>query len=86
MYHLRLTKGKSYWGIVRATEKQPDVYVSEKEKADRLIATGHFTLIDDGMVDLAEAVSDKDGTKEAKDPIKEESGVNAGCTCRDEYG
>ena len=45
MYHLRLIKGKSYWGIVKASEKEPDVFVPEKEKADRLVKTGFFTLV-----------------------------------------
>ena len=33
MYHLRLVKGKTYWGIVKASEEKPDVFVQEKEKA-----------------------------------------------------
>lgn len=45
MYHLKLIKGKSYWGIVKATEEKPDVYVREKEQADRLVASGHFILV-----------------------------------------
>lgn len=32
MFHLRLCKGLSYMGIVRATKAEPDVYVPEEEK------------------------------------------------------
>lgn len=45
MYHLRLIKGKSYWGIVKASENSPDVYVPEKSQADRLLASGHYVMI-----------------------------------------
>lgn len=44
MYHLRLVKGKTYWGIVKASEEKPDVYVAEREKADSLVASGFFAL------------------------------------------
>ena len=36
MFHLRLCKGLSYMGIVRATKTEPDVYVPEEEKAKAL--------------------------------------------------
>lgn len=45
MYNLRLIKGKSYFGIVYATEKSPLVNVAEKEKADYLVESGYFELI-----------------------------------------
>ena len=45
MYHLRLAKGKSYWGVVKASEEKPDVFVHEKEKADYLVKTGFFSLV-----------------------------------------
>ncbi len=48
MYHLKLCKAKSYRGIVTATEKRPDVYVSEKDQADSLVASGYFALVSDG--------------------------------------
>lgn len=44
MYHLKLVKGRTYWGIVKASAKEPDVYVEEKEKADSLVASGFFVL------------------------------------------
>ena len=45
MYNLRLIKGKSYLGIVYATEKNPLVNVAEKAKADYLVESGYFELI-----------------------------------------
>lgn len=48
MYHLRLVKGKTYWGIVKASEEKPDVYVAEREKADALVASGFFALEGEG--------------------------------------
>ena len=40
MFHLRLCKGLSYLGIVRATKAEPDVYVPEEEKAKALVVSG----------------------------------------------
>ena len=37
MFHLRLCKGLSYMGIVRATKAEPDIYVPEEEKAKALV-------------------------------------------------
>ena len=34
MIHLRLCKGLSYLGTVRATKAEPDVYVSEEKAKD----------------------------------------------------
>lgn len=45
MYHLKLCKAKSYMGIVCATESKPDVYVPEKQQADKLVASGYFVLV-----------------------------------------
>lgn len=47
MYHLRLIKGKSYWGIVKASEDKPDVFVEEKAKVEKLVSTGYFLLVDE---------------------------------------
>ncbi|MBQ3009655.1 MAG: hypothetical protein IJA35_00770 [Clostridia bacterium] len=54
-YHLKLTKGLSYSGIVTASKKKPDVYVDNKTIADKAIATGYFKLVaeDDSSVDNA---------------------------------
>lgn len=45
MYHLRLVRGKSYWGIVKASQESPDVYVPERGQADSLAASGFFVLV-----------------------------------------
>ena len=45
MFHLRLCKGLSYLGIVRATKAEPDVYVPEEEKAKALVVSGYFEMV-----------------------------------------
>lgn len=45
MFHLRLCKGLSYLGIVRATKVEPDVFVQEEEKAKALVNTGYFEMV-----------------------------------------
>lgn len=45
MFHLRLCKGLSYFGIVRATKAEPDVFVQEEEKAKALVTTGYFERV-----------------------------------------
>lgn len=44
-YHLRLIKALSYSGIITATKKKPDVYVTDKKIADAAVATGYFMLV-----------------------------------------
>lgn len=44
-FHLKLTKGLSYSGIVSATKDKPDVYVDEKAIADVAVASGYFRVI-----------------------------------------
>lgn len=68
MYHLRLIKGKSYWGVVRATEKEPDVFVEGKKKAEHLVKTGYFQIIDD----MAEQIGKLEGTE-----ILKKDGIDA---------
>ncbi|MCR5788622.1 MAG: hypothetical protein K6G83_01925 [Lachnospiraceae bacterium] len=45
-YHLRLIKGLSFSGIVKATAKNPDVYVNDEATANQAVATGYFELVD----------------------------------------
>lgn len=45
MFHLRLIKGLSYFGIVSATKKNPDVYTDDKATADKAVASGYFVLV-----------------------------------------
>lgn len=48
MYHIRLCKGLSYYGVVSATRKEPDVFVENKATADAAVASGYFQLMDGG--------------------------------------
>lgn len=45
-YHLRLTKALSYCGVVKATRKNPNVFVEDKATADAAVATGYFKLVE----------------------------------------
>lgn len=44
-YHLRLSKGLSYCGVISATKQRPDIYTDSKDVADRAVASGYFRLI-----------------------------------------
>lgn len=55
MFHLKLIKGKSYWGIVCASESKPDVYVPEKAQADQLLKSGFFMLVDNPGKEMEKA-------------------------------
>ena len=45
-YHLKLTKALSYCGVVKATKKNPDLFVEDKATADEAVATGYFKLVE----------------------------------------
>ncbi len=45
-YHLKLIKALSYCGVVKATKKNPDVFVEDKATADEAVATGYFKLVE----------------------------------------
>ena len=45
-YYLKLTKALSYCGVVKATKKNPDVFVEDKATADEAVATGYFKLVE----------------------------------------
>lgn len=44
-YHLRLTKGLSYCGAVKASKSRPDVWTEDKAAADAALASGYFKLM-----------------------------------------
>lgn len=46
MFHLRLKKGLSYCGAVKATRSNPDVFTKDKAAADAAVASGYFALVD----------------------------------------
>lgn len=51
MYHLKLCKGLSYYGMdgaLKATRKQPDVLTEDKAIADAAVASGFFKLVGEG--------------------------------------
>lgn len=51
MYHLKLCKGLSYYGMdgaLKATRKQPDVLTEDKAIADAAVASGFFKLFGEG--------------------------------------
>lgn len=50
MAHLRLIKALSYSGLVAANKKKPDVYC-DNTVASKLLATGYFEQVDDGIVE-----------------------------------
>lgn len=49
MYHLKLIKALSYYGVVKATKKNPDVYTEDKATADAAVASGYFKLVDEAQ-------------------------------------
>lgn len=73
MFHLRLCRGLSYLGIVRATKAEPDVYVQEEEKANALVASGYFEMVTSGTEKVQPFTG---GTSEA-DSIEEMFGEEA---------
>ncbi len=46
MLHLRLCKGLSYSGVVKATKQAPDVFTESEEIAAAAVATGYFKLME----------------------------------------
>lgn len=48
MYHLKLSKGLSYRGIVSATKKKPDVYIEDEDIYKKALSTGYFEDVSGG--------------------------------------
>lgn len=46
-YHLKLIKALSYCGVVTATQKNPDVFVNDKDTANEAVSTGYFKLVEE---------------------------------------
>ena len=46
MAHLRLIKGRSYTGEVKATKEKPDVFTDDEATAKALVASGYFKRVD----------------------------------------
>lgn len=69
MYHLKLIKALSYTGIVKATRKNPDIFVEDKATADAAVATGYFKLVEgvsDGEAETQTAHLDREQLEEMK--------------------
>lgn len=46
MYHMKLVKGLSYYGGgIKATKKNPDVYVEDEASTNAALASGYFKLV-----------------------------------------
>ena len=71
MYYLKLIKGKTYWGIVRASQKNPNVCVPEKEQADLLVKSGFFVLVNNPDEDVKENTASKN---DAENDTEEQEG------------
>ena len=46
MYHIKLCKALSYYGAVQATKETPDVFIENKEIADKAIESGYFKMVE----------------------------------------
>jgi len=46
MYRVKLIKGRSYTGAIRATKDEPFVDVEDKAIADAAVATGYFEFVE----------------------------------------
>ena len=65
MITLKLTKGRSYKsGLAYATAKKPYVQVEDQEAADKLVATGYFSIVE--TTETAEAAEADTETETAE--------------------
>lgn len=64
MYHLKLTRGRSYNnGTISATREKPDVFTDDKIAADKAVASGFFRLVgEDTEIPLGNTPDDETGT------------------------
>lgn len=72
MFHLRLCKGLSYLGIVRATVAEPDVYVQEEEKARDLVTSGYFEMVTGEAEKIQPLTGGVEKTESTEDIFEEE--------------
>ncbi|MCC8066395.1 MAG: hypothetical protein LIO94_04755 [Clostridiales bacterium] len=74
MYHLKLIKGMSYTvGNLSASKRKPDLYVEDKEQADKLVKTGFFTVVGETAEQNA-SLEENEGELEADTSEESESG------------
>ena len=55
MYKLKLIKGLSYSGVVKATKKNPIVEVADEATAQAAVASGYFAMISTPMEPIMQA-------------------------------
>ncbi len=69
MAHLKLIKGRSYTGEVKATREKPDVYTDDEAMADALVASGYFKRV--GEVKAETKVPDEMTEVKPEIPVEE---------------
>lgn len=48
MFHLKLTKSRSYTGLIHASAERPDVFVDDLATAHAAVASGYFEILPNG--------------------------------------
>lgn len=66
MYKLKLTKGLSYHGIVKASIEHPYVETDDQAVAEAAIATGYFELVDNEIAEPSAEASEPEPEEEGK--------------------
>lgn len=75
-YHLRLSKGLSYCGVISATKRQPDVYTDSKDVADRAVASGYFRLVGQAEPSVPAPTPEPEPTREPEyDDVELQTGT-----------
>lgn len=71
MYRLKLIKGLSYTGKVKATANRPFTEVEDKADADYLVGTGYFKLVDEEINESTAPQLDDEGSDSQDDEADE---------------
>ena len=76
--HLRLIKGLSYDGVVRASAAHPDVFVDDPEKYTALLESGYFEALPDAHTGTGHRDADFLGEmdEEQLDKLADDMGVD----------
>lgn len=76
--HLRLIKGLSYDGVVRASAAHPDVFVDDHEKYTALLESGYFEALPDAHTVTGHLCADFLGEmdEEQLDKLADDMGVD----------
>ena len=68
--HLRLIKGLSYDGVVRASAAHPDVFVDDPEKYTALLESGYFEALPDAHTVTGHLCADFLGEMDKEQPAR----------------